>query len=359
MKIINIVLDAIQNELEFTKITPNPRETDHTKCHTSKRLFADSNEAVDSHVTSVNDIMESPLVTCICEMIWSTNEDQINTSASTDKAVSTILCGSENANEQDILSSKQDKNSFWQYLATPCTHQGAINGKDLKDSSKLQVLDWIRETLHEMLSRLTGSHPDSQPTCSQQNTEKLRKDPPTLSNVQLIPKAVLEYVLAKLCDIDIDTSIVDSGLKTGSELLAVDNLSFASTMEEMAKCTNSISNITSKMMMGNKETTKNKAKNDLPVFPQTEDSKEMCPNKLKTVASDILNMVFAKWFASGNVENIGVHNDENKTGNKMDWECESKNSPTDSHDKWLQSTLYTHAKKASSAILKAIQTELN
>lgn len=69
MKIINIVLDAIQNELEFTKITPNPRETDHTKCHTSKRLFADSNEAVDSHVTSVNDIMESPLVTCICEMI--------------------------------------------------------------------------------------------------------------------------------------------------------------------------------------------------------------------------------------------------------------------------------------------------
>ncbi|XP_036039182.1 fibrous sheath-interacting protein 2 [Onychomys torridus] len=361
MKIVNIVLDAIQNELEFTKINPNPKETDHTKCHTSKGLFADSNEAVDSNVISVNDIMESPLLTCICEMISSTNEDQTNTSSSTDKAVSTVLCGSENANKQNILPSKQDKNSFRQYLATPCIHHSVIKGKNLKDSSKLQVLDRIGEMLYEMLSKLTGSHPDSQPTSSQQNIEKLHKDPPTLSNVQLISKAILEYVLAKLCDIDIDTSIVNSGLKTLSESLDIDNLSFASTMEEMAKCTDIISNIISKIMMDNKETTKNKAKSDLSVSPKTGNSKEMSPNKLKTIASDILNMVFAKLelFASGNVENIGSLNDESKTENKMDWECENENSPTDSHDKSLLSTLYTHAKKVSSGILKAIQTELN
>ncbi|KAL6080909.1 hypothetical protein STEG23_018068 [Scotinomys teguina] len=210
-----------------------------------------------------------------------------------------------------------------------------------------------------MLSKLTGSHPDSQPSCSQQNTEKLPKDPPTLSNVQLISKAILEYVLAKLCDINIDTSIVNSELKTGSESLDIDNLSFASIMEEMAKCTNIISSIISKMMMGNKEITKNKAKINLPVSPKTENSKEMCPSKLKTIASDILNTVFAKLerFACGNVENIGVLNDENKTENKM--ECESKNSTTDSRDKSLLSTLYSHAKKVSSTILKAIQTELN
>ncbi|KAL1785610.1 fibrous sheath-interacting protein 2, partial [Sigmodon hispidus] len=359
MKIVNIVLDAIQNELELNKINKYSRETGHTKCHTSKGLFADSIEAADSHVTNVNDIMESPLLTCIYEMISSTNEDQTNISTSTDKAVSTSLCGSENANKQNIMSSKQDKNSFRQRLAKPCLQHSIVKGKDFKVSPKLQVLDQIGETLNEMLSKLPCSHSDSQPSSSQQNTERLNKDAPMLPNVQLISKAILEYVLAKLCDIDIDTNIVNSGLKTVSESLDIDNLSFTSIMEEMAKCTNIISNIISKMM-SDKEINKSKAKNDLPVASKTENSKEMCPNKLKTIASDILNMVFAKLelFASGNVENVSVPNVENKKEN-MDWECESKSSPKDSHDKSLQSTLYSHAKKVSSAILKAIKTELN
>lgn len=83
-----------------------------------------------------------------------------------------------------------------------------------------------------------------------------------MSNTQLISKAILENVLAKLCDVDIDTSIVNSGPKTVPESLDIDNLSFASTMEEMAKCTNIISNIISKIMKDNKEVTKSKAKND-------------------------------------------------------------------------------------------------
>ncbi|XP_049975382.1 fibrous sheath-interacting protein 2 [Alexandromys fortis] len=361
MKIVNIVLDAIQNELELSKIIPNLRVADHTKCRTSKGMFADSNETIDSHVKSVNDIMESPLLACIFEMISSTNEDQSSTSTSTDKAVSTMLCGSDNVNKQNILSSKQDKNSFRRYLATPCLYHSVTNGKDLKESPKLQVLEEIGETLHEMLSKLTGAQPDSQSSCSKQSTEKSTKDPPTLSNVQLISKAILEYVLAKLCDIDIDSNIVNSGLKTISESLDIDSLSFASTLEEMAKCTNIISNIISKMMMGNKDTTKNKAKGDIPGSSKTENSKEMCPNKLKTVALDILNMVFTKLegFASGNMENDGGLNDEEKKENETGWELESKTCPTDSHDKSLQSTLYTHAKRVSSAILKAIQTELN
>ncbi|CAO2596558.1 Fibrous sheath-interacting protein 2 [Lemmus lemmus] len=361
MKIVNIVLDAIQNELELNKIIPNLREADHTKCRTSKGLFADSNEAIDSHVRSVNDIMESPLLACICEIISSTNDDQTSTSTSTDKAVSTMLCGSDNVNKQNILSSKQDKISFRRYLATPCLYHSVTNRKDLKESANLQVLDEIGETLHEMLSKLTGAHRDSQPSCSKQDTEKSTKDPPTLSSVQLISKAILDCVLAKLCDIDIDSNNVNSGMKTVSEPLDIDSLSFASTLEEMAKCTNIISNIISKMMMGNKDTTKTKAKNDLPVSTKTENSKEMCPNKLKTIALDILNMVFTKLerFASGNMENVGELNDKDKKENATGWELESKTCPADSHDKSLQSTLYIHAKKVSSTILKAIQTELN
>ncbi|XP_052037133.1 fibrous sheath-interacting protein 2 isoform X1 [Apodemus sylvaticus] len=362
MKIVNIVLHAIQSELEINKINPNLKEADRPKYHKNKGLFTDSNKVVESHVTSVNDdIMESPLLTCICEMISNTNEDKKNPPTCTDKAVSTPICGSGNVQKQKSLSNKQDKNSFRQLLAKPCLEHSFADEKDLKDSSKLEVLDQIGDTLHEMLSKLTGDQPDCQPSCSHQNPETLDKDPPELSNTQLLSKAILDYVLAKLCDVDTDTSIINSGLKTVSDSLDIDNLSFASTMEEMAKCTNIISNIISKIMKDNNEVTKSKAKDDLPMCSKTEIPEEMCPQKLKTIASDILNMVFAKLehFASGSVENVGIVNDENKNEHTVDWECESNSSPGDSHDKSLQSTLYSHAKKVSNGILKAIQTELN
>ncbi|XP_031226667.1 fibrous sheath-interacting protein 2 isoform X3 [Mastomys coucha] len=362
MKIVNIVLHAIQSELEINKINPNLNETDHPKCYKNKGFFTDSKKVIESHVTSVNDdIMESPLLTCICEMISRTNEDKKNTSTCTDKAVSTSICESGNVHKQNILSNKQDKNSFRQLLSKPCLQHSLTDENDFKDSSKLEVLDEIGDTLHELLSKLAGDHPDSQPSCSHQNTEPLVKDPPTLSNTQLISKTILEYVLAKLCDVDIDNSIVNSGLKTVSESLDIDNLSFASIMEEMAKCTNIISNIISKIMKDNDEVTKSKTKTDLPMSSKTEIPEEMCPKKLKMIASDILNMVFAKLenFASGSVENVGILNDENKKERTVDWECESNNSPAGSHDKSLQSTLYSHAKMVSNGILKAIQTELN
>ncbi|XP_029392908.1 fibrous sheath-interacting protein 2 [Mus pahari] len=362
MKIVNIILHAIQSELEINKINPNLKETNHPKCHKTKGLFTDSNKVIESHVTSVNDdIMESPLLTCICEMISGTNEDKKSTSTFTDKTLSTSVCESGNFHKQSILSNKQDKNSFCQLLAKPCLQHSLADEKDLKVSSKLEVLDQIGDTLHEMLGKLTGDHPDSQPSCSHQNTETVEKDPPTMSNTQLISKAILENVLAKLCDVDIDTSIVKPEPKTVPESLDIDNLSFASTMEEMAKCTNIISNIISKIMKDNKEVTKSKTKNDLPMSSKPEIPKEMCPQNLKNIASDILNMVFAKLehFASGSVENVGTLNDENKNEHSVNWECEGNSSPADSHDKSLQSTLYSHAKKVSSGILKAIQTELN
>ncbi|XP_060246518.1 fibrous sheath-interacting protein 2 [Meriones unguiculatus] len=361
MKIVNIVLQAIQNELEISKINPNPREPNHSKCHTSKGWPTDSSEAVDCYGIGVKDSMESPLLTCICEMISSTNKDQTKFSPSTDKAKPTTLCGSEDTRKKSILLNKRESSSFRQYLATPCVHHSVASEKDIKDSPKLQVLDRIGETLHEMLRKLTGEHPDSQPSCNQENTENLHKDTPeslhkdtpTLPNVQLLSKGILEYVLAKLCDVNIDNSTKNSGLKTASESLDIDNLSFASTLEEMAKCTNMISKIISKIMAENEE--KHAAPSNI------EKSKEMCPSKLKTVAADILNMVFAKLerFASGNVENIDVLNDENKKENTAGWECESNSSLTESHDKSLLSALYTYSKKVSNVILKAIQTELN
>uniref|UniRef100_A0ABK0LHF7 Fibrous sheath-interacting protein 2 n=1 Tax=Rattus norvegicus TaxID=10116 RepID=A0ABK0LHF7_RAT len=363
MKIVNIVLNAIQSELEMEKISPNLKETDQHKSRKNKGFFMDSNKVVESHVASVNDdIMESPLLACICEMIASTNENKKHTPTYTDKAVPTTTCGTGSAPKQNILSDKQqEKISFRELLAKPCLRHSFTDEEDFKDSSKLEVLDQIGETLHEMLSKLTGEHPDSQPSCSHQNKENLEKDLPTLSNVQLISKGILDYVLAKLCDIDIDTSIINSGLKTVSDTLDIENLSLASTMEEMAKCTNIISSIISNIMEENKDETKSKEKSDPPVSTKTEIPEEMCPQKLKNIASDILNAVFAKLenFANGSVEKVGAVDDETQKEHTVGWECESNSSPADSQDQSLQSTLYSHAKKVSSGILKAIQTELN
>uniref|UniRef100_A0A8C6QDK6 Fibrous sheath-interacting protein 2 n=1 Tax=Nannospalax galili TaxID=1026970 RepID=A0A8C6QDK6_NANGA len=362
MKIVSIVLDAIQNELELNDINLNLRETDHAKHLVNRGLFVDSDKTLDSSDTS-NDIIHSSLLTCICELL--SNEYETTTSASSDKSLSATLCGSDNVNKQNILPNKEDKKSFCQYLAMPCILHSVICGKDVKDGSKLQVLDRIGETVCEMLSKLMGAQSDPQPSCSQQNTEQIHKDhhtmTPVLSNIQLISKAILEYILAKLCGVDIHTSFVSSGFKAVSEPLDIDNLSFSSVMEEMAKCANIISSIISRMVKDNKEKAKSKAKSVVSVSSKTETLKEMCPSKLKDVTADILNMVFAKLegFANGNLETVGVINDENKKGRMMDWEYGGNNALADTCDKSLLSTLYMHAKKVSSAILKAIQTELN
>ncbi|XP_064233109.1 fibrous sheath-interacting protein 2-like isoform X2 [Aotus nancymaae] len=345
-KIVNIVLCAIQNELELHKKNLNLMEIDHTKS-----LTANTNKKLESLVTSIDDdILASPLLTCIYDMLSSKNADQRNISLSSCMPKS----ANDSVDEQSILPNRQNKKSFHKYMATPCALHSANDEKDIQNNAKLEVLDRIGETLHEMLSKLLGS---------QETTKKNQKMAAALqSNIQLISKAIFDYILAKLSDVDMDTSFASCGLKAIPESLDIDNPSFASIIEKMAKSTKIMSSIVSRMVQeGNKEGTQSKAKPVAPVSSKAESTKEMHPNKLRTVASDILNIVFAKLkeFANGYLEMLDAINDENKKSNKMGWECESTNISRDTHEESFLSALYTPAKKVSSAILKAIQTELN
>ncbi|XP_059784266.1 fibrous sheath-interacting protein 2 [Balaenoptera ricei] len=365
-KVVNIVLHAIQNELELNK-NLNLRETDHTKSLTGEGFFTDTDK-LESLVSNLSDdIMASPLLTCICEILSSGHADQSNISLPSDNPKPMTSCRSDNVHKGNILPSGQDKKTFYKFLATPCALHSVISEKDLKENSRLQVLDNIGETLYEMLCKLIGAHPHCQPSCSNLSREKTNENQQTAtemqSNIQLISTTILEYILAKLCSVDMDSSSVSSGFKAVSESLDIDSLSFTSIIEEMAKCTDIISSIVSRMVQkSNKEMTKSKEKSIAPKSSKTGSTKEIHSNKLKAVASDILNMVFAKLegFANGNLETLGASiNDGNKRSSKMDLECESPSVFTDTHEELLQSALYTHAKKVSSAILKAIQTELN
>ncbi|XP_040083876.1 fibrous sheath-interacting protein 2 [Oryx dammah] len=365
-KVVNIVLLAIQNELELSEKNLNLRGKNYTKSLTGKGCFTDTKK-LESLVSDLNDdIMESPLLTCICEMLSGGHADQSNISLSSGNSKPTTSHGSDNVDKGNILPSRQDKASFYKILATPCALHSVINGKDLKENSRLQVLDNIGETLYEMLCKLIGAHPHCQPSCSKLSREKTNKNQQRAtelqSNIQLISTTILEYIIAKLCSVNTDTSSGSSGCKAISESLNIDNLSFTSIIEEMAKCTDIISSIVSRMVEeGDKEMTKSMEKPLAPKSSKTGSAKEMHSNKLKAVASDILNMVFAKLegFANGNLETLDSTNDENKKSSKMNMECESFSVFTDTHEELLQSALYTKAKKVSSAILKAIQTELN
>ncbi|KAG8520315.1 Fibrous sheath-interacting protein 2, partial [Galemys pyrenaicus] len=363
-KVVNIVLHAIQNELELSKNNVRLKEKDHTKCLRSKGFFADNDELESFLSNSDDDIMTSPLLTCICEMLSSGHPDQSNISFPSDMSKPAISYKSDIFDKQNILPNRQDKKSFYKYLATPCALHSISNGKDWKENARLKVLDKIGEALLEMLWKLVEAHPHSQPSCNKLNRNRIKEDKPTSSdlqsNIQLISKTILEYILARLCNVDIDTSFSDS--KVSSESLDIDNLSFASIIEGMAKCTDMISSIVSRMIPeDDKEKPTSKAKTTAPGSSKTGDMKERHSNKLKVVASDILNVVFAKLegFANGNLETLGSI-DGNKKSNKMDLEGGSTNVFTDiNEEKLLQSTLYVHAKKVSSAILKAIQAELN
>ncbi|XP_040331524.1 fibrous sheath-interacting protein 2 isoform X1 [Herpailurus yagouaroundi] len=367
-KVVNIVLHAIQNELELSNRTLNHREIDPAKLLTGKGFFADTDK-LESLVSNLNDdLMESPLLTCICEMLSSGHSDQSNISLPSDQPKPATSYGSDDVDEQDILPSGQDKKSFHKCLATPCALHSVVNAKDLKGNARLRVLDSIGEILYEMLCKLIGAHPHHQPPCGSKQGREENENPqmaPALkSNIQIISKTILEYILAKLCSFDTDTSFVSSGFKAVSEsqCLDIDSLSFASIIKEMAKCTDMISSIVSRMIQeGNKEVTKSTTKTMASVTSKTGKTKEMHPNELKNVASDILNMVFAKLerFANGNLETLGCVNDGNEKSNKIDLECESPSIFTDTHEELLQSALYMNAKKISSTILKAIQTELN
>ncbi|XP_054418697.1 fibrous sheath-interacting protein 2 [Pteronotus mesoamericanus] len=367
-KVVNIVLHAIQNELQLNEKSLNLQDTEHTKSRTGKEFSADTDN-LESLVSSFSDdIMASPLLTCICEMLSSSeHSNQSSISLPSNKSKPSISYGPDNVEKQNTLPSSQDKKSFHQYLATPCALHSYLHGTDLRDNARLEVLDTIGEVLYEMLCKLIRVHPDCQLSCSKLNREKMNENQQTAtklqSNIQLISKTILEYILAKLCSVDMDTSFASSGIKAVSEFLDIDSLSFDSIIQEMAKCTDIIASVVSRMVQeSNKKGAKKRGKTvSSSASSKTGSTKETQPNKLKAMASDILNTVFAKLegFANGNLETLDSISDENKKSNKMDLKCESLSAFTDTRKELLQSALYIHAKKVASTILKAIQTELN
>ncbi|XP_005373396.1 PREDICTED: fibrous sheath-interacting protein 2 [Chinchilla lanigera] len=362
-KVVNTILDAIQNELECNKKNTNLRDLDDNKSCTSKGFLAGTDKKLESLIANLNDDdMESPLLTWICEMLLSGSEDQRNISLPSDKPRATTSHRQDKTERRSVLPSRQDKESFRQYLATPCMIHSAVNKKALKENASLQVLDRIGGTVHEMLNSLIGNPPDSQASFSGQSRENTNKDQQMAavqkSNIQVISKTILDYILEKLCTIDVDASFASPELKAVSEAPDIDNLSFASIIEEMAKCTNKISSIISrKIQKDNKEVTKGKAKSVSSVSSTSESSKETHQNALTAVASDILNMVFTKLegFANGNLETQGVISNCSTKDNRVD----RSSAFSGTHEEPLESVLYMEAKKVSSAILKAIQTELN
>ncbi|XP_060033594.1 fibrous sheath-interacting protein 2 [Erinaceus europaeus] len=363
-KVVNIVLRAIQNELDIDKKNLNAKKIDNTKTIPGKRSLG-KNDELESVLLELGDkVMSSPLLSYICDILSSEQPDKSSIPLPSDKQSFPTSYGFNNLDTEATLPNRQYKKSFYKQLATPCNLHSISSREGLKKNAKLQVLDNIGETLQEMLCKFIGVRPHSQPSCKpyRKKMEENQQTAPELqSNIHRISNAILEYILAKLCDIDTDTSSTKPGCTTNSESLDIDNLSFASIMDEMAKCTDIISSIVSRMgQTGNNEMPKCKGKIINPMTYKTRKTQEMHANKLKALASDILNVVFAKLegFANGNIETLGNKNNGNKGSNRKDLESESGNI-TDVYEAPVQSALYKYAKKVSRTILKAIQTELN
>ncbi|OWJ99391.1 hypothetical protein Celaphus_00009528 [Cervus elaphus hippelaphus] len=338
-KVVKIVLDAIHKELRHNKKNLNVRKNSPPKNFRDTGFFADAENELDSVVTKLNnDIMTSSLATCICEVL-SGNTDKSNILVPSDKLRSKISHGTDGIDQQKLLPSH-----------CPCMQE------EVHQCTRFQVLDRIGDALYDMLCKLTGDHPHS-PLSDEQNTEGINKNLRTTStlrsSIKLISHTILEGIVSKLCGVDTHGIFKNSEFKAISEHIDTDSLSFALLLEEMSRCYDVISSIASSVTWpGNQEVT-NKGKTTAPKIVTT---KEKHLNKLKTLASDIFEMVFAtlEGFANRNLENLGG-NKKNKTY------CESENTNIcgNTHEKRLQSTLYRHAKKVSSTILKALQTEIN
>ncbi|KAB1252624.1 Fibrous sheath-interacting protein 2 [Camelus dromedarius] len=344
-KVVKIVLDAIQKELQYNKKNINLRKSSPPKNFRDTGFFADTEKELDSFVTKLNnDIMTSSLATCICEVL-SGNTDKSNILLPSNKLWSKISYGTVDIDQQKLLPSH-------------CPHMQ----EEIHTYARLQVLDRIGDTLYDMLCKLIGNHPHS-PLFGDQNeewiTENLRTTSTLQSNIKFISHTILEDIVTKLCGIEKDSIFKNSELKGMSEYIDTDSLSFALLLQELSRCSDIISSMVSSVTQpGCQEVTNNKGKTTV---PKTGTTKGKCLKKLKTMASDILEMVFAtlEGFANKNLETLGTVISGNKKNNRTYWESGNTNICGNALEKQLQSTLYMHAKKVSSTILKAIQTELN
>ncbi|KAM9180291.1 fibrous sheath-interacting protein 2-like [Dugong dugon] len=368
-KVVNIVLDAIHDELERSKKYLNLSESSPPKSFIGTGFFANTEKELDSVVTNLsNDIMTSSLITCICEML-SGATDESNVPLPSDNLRVKISYGTTNTDKEKISPShclpmqEAAPSEIHKCLAVPHTRGSVFNEKDFKKNARFQVLGRIEDTLRDMLCKLMGDHPCSPSFDTEQNrewaSEKLKMTTELQSNIQLISNTILEHIITKLCSVERNSIFSNSEFKTILEYFDTNSLSCASLMEEMTKCTDVISSMVSIMIKkGNQVMINGKART---VAPKIGSMKENHPNKLKAMASDILRTVFTKLegFATRNLGTLDTIINGNEKSNKTHWESESTNVCADTFKERVKSVLHIHAKKVSSAILKTIQTELN
>ncbi|XP_036621234.1 fibrous sheath-interacting protein 2, partial [Trichosurus vulpecula] len=305
-KVVNIVLGAIRNGLEVNKKKKSVREPETPITFVEEDDFPLSDKELESVVSNLNDdIMASSLVTCICEMF-------------------------------------------------------VFSGNNVNEAARSQVLERIGNTLFEMLNKIMGepllpclSHVSVHEECTD---ESLTATPALHSNIQVVSNVILEDILEKLCS-EMDHKPPNSEIRTISNDLDEDSLYPTVVVEEVAKCTDIMSYMESDTIEEeSKELSSHEMKSadpsprvSIPGFHR---------NNLKMVASDILKTVFNKLegFANLNLWSRGTTRSENHG-----WMSPQASTSTkvESHDDHLQSTLQRNAKKVSSAILKAIQVELN
>ncbi|XP_043830576.1 fibrous sheath-interacting protein 2 [Dromiciops gliroides] len=376
-KVVNIVLGAIRNQLEVNKKKKTVREPEPPVTFIDGDGFPLSDRELESVVSNLNDdVMASSLVTCICEMLSGGSPDKKDPIFPPDMPIPDTFV------ETDYIDVQRGSTS-WQCQKTiachsssiqvkvpfqsqkcpiiPCVLHSVFSGKNINEAARSQVLERIGNTLFEMLNKMMGepllpsvSHVSVHEECTD---ESLRATPTLHSNIQVVSNGILEDILEKLCsEMDHKPPPSFEIRKTSSDLDG-DSLYPTVVVEEVAKCTDVISYMVSDAIQeDSKEVSSHKMKDADP--SRRASILGFRRKNLKTVASDILKIVFNKLegFANLNLWSRGTTRNEN-----CSWLSPQASTSTkvETHDDHLQSTLKINAKKVSSAILKAIQVELN
>ncbi|XP_015354021.1 fibrous sheath-interacting protein 2-like [Marmota marmota marmota] len=341
-KVVKIVLDGIQKGLKCNKKNQNLRIRGLPRNFKDTEFPLNTEKELDSAVMKLSDnIMTSSLVTCICEVLSGVT-DKSNTLLPSKELRSKFLCGTADIDQQTVSP----------------FHWPPIQ-KEVHKNAGLQILDRIEDTLYDMLCKLAGDqlHPLSSDESNREWID-LRMTTALDPDIQHISQSILEDIIRKLCSTE-NSSFIYSEFKDISNYIDTDSLSFFSLIEEMNRCSNIISTLMSGVnRQDSQEMTANNRKT---TAPKTGSAKEKYSDKSKVRTLDILESVFVKLegFVNKNFKTLGSIIDGNKKSNKMDWENESTNMGASTHEERLHSALQMHTKKIASAILKAIQTELN
>ncbi|XP_078004174.1 fibrous sheath-interacting protein 2 [Phascolarctos cinereus] len=372
-KVVNIVLGAIRSELEVKKKKKNVMEPEPPITFAEGDNFPLSEKELESVVSNLNDdVMASSLVTCICEMLSGRSTEKKNPVFPSDMPMPDTFDETDYVDVQRQSTSWQHKKPTacrsssiqvkvpFQSQKCPiisCALHRVFSGENVNEAARTQVLERIGNTLFEMLNKMMGepllpslSHLSIHQECSD---ESLKATPALHSNIQVVSNVILEDILEKLCS-EMDHKPLNFEVTKISNDLDEDGLYPTVVVEEVAKCTDEMSYMVSDTIQeGSEEESSHKMKNADPSRRAS-----IHRNNLKTVASDILKTVFNKLegFANLNLWSRGTTRSEN-----CGWMSPQASTSTkvETHDDHLQSTLQINAKKVSSAILKAIQAELN